>query len=229
MSSDLDLPGFIGHFWAQIHLRTGGIWLNTASQETWQVWGRSIEDKQGGYPDASGQTGPGERFYEQVKHLDLHDRPSTRGWIEHFVSSAAGALHGVTWDHYRKLAQEPDASQRGEGQVLRQDTARIGSTAPSAVAATSTMKPRWHKRWKCWRRYWPIPSPGASTSVRYPRHLLPPQAPAGGTGGLRDRDPGAIPPQPDPGVSDKVPPPADMGRVRFVTEIVEQFNLRIAS
>ena len=52
-------------------------------------------------------------------HVSVEESPQDRGWTEHFVSGAAGTHHGVTWDHYRKLAAEPEPSQRGEAEILR--------------------------------------------------------------------------------------------------------------
>ena len=52
-------------------------------------------------------------------HVSVEESPADRGWTEHFVSAAAGTYHGVTWDRYRKLAEDPEPSRRGEGEILR--------------------------------------------------------------------------------------------------------------
>ena len=52
-------------------------------------------------------------------HVSVEESPVNRGWTEHFVTGATGTHHGMRWNHYRKLAAEPDASQRGEGEILR--------------------------------------------------------------------------------------------------------------
>jgi choline-sulfatase len=52
-------------------------------------------------------------------HVSIEESPRDRGWTEHFVSAAAGTLHGVTWDHYQQVAHDPDQATRGEGQILR--------------------------------------------------------------------------------------------------------------
>jgi len=52
-------------------------------------------------------------------HVSVEESPKDRGWTEHFVSGAAGTLHGQTWDHYRNLAEQPDDTERAEGQILR--------------------------------------------------------------------------------------------------------------
>ncbi len=52
-------------------------------------------------------------------HVSVEESPRDRGWVEEYVSAAAGAQHGVTWDHYRRLAQEPEPTERGEAEILR--------------------------------------------------------------------------------------------------------------
>ena len=63
-------------------------------------------------------------------HVSVEDGPRDRSWTEHFVSSAAGTHHGVRWDQYRKLSENPDPVQRGEGEILRPgyDTYRLYGT-----------------------------------------------------------------------------------------------------
>jgi len=52
-------------------------------------------------------------------HVSVEESPGDRGWMEHFVSAAAGTYHGARWEYYRALAAEPDPAQRGEGEMLR--------------------------------------------------------------------------------------------------------------
>jgi arylsulfatase A-like enzyme len=52
-------------------------------------------------------------------HVSVEEGPRDRGWREHFVSAAAGTLHGVEWEHYRRLAEQPEPTERGEGEILR--------------------------------------------------------------------------------------------------------------
>ena len=55
-------------------------------------------------------------------HVSASESPANRGWTEHNVTSAAGTLHGVTWQHYQKLAhqeQMTEPSGRADGQILR--------------------------------------------------------------------------------------------------------------
>jgi arylsulfatase A-like enzyme len=65
-------------------------------------------------------------------HVSVLESPKDRGWTEHFVSGAAGTLHGQTWDHYRELAQAPEDTVRGEGEILRPGygTYRLYGTGP---------------------------------------------------------------------------------------------------
>lgn len=52
-------------------------------------------------------------------HVSVDESPAARGWTERFVSAAAGAVHGPSWDYYRKLAAQPEPVERGEGGILR--------------------------------------------------------------------------------------------------------------
>jgi len=65
-------------------------------------------------------------------HVSVLESPKDRGWIEHTVSGAAGAHHGLTWDQYRKKAGDSEPIERGEGEILRPGygTYRLYGTAP---------------------------------------------------------------------------------------------------
>ena len=52
-------------------------------------------------------------------HVSVEERPSDRGWIDHFVTAAAGARHGRTWDEYRATAESADKTTRAEGEIVR--------------------------------------------------------------------------------------------------------------
>ncbi len=52
-------------------------------------------------------------------HVSVEESPKDRGWHEHFVTAAAGTHHGQTWEHYHKIAQQPDQTARGESEILR--------------------------------------------------------------------------------------------------------------
>ncbi len=57
--------------------------------------------------------------YSGKWHVSVEESPRDRGWTEHFVSAAAGTVHGRTWEQYRQLAAQPESALRGEGEVLR--------------------------------------------------------------------------------------------------------------
>lgn len=67
-------------------------------------------------------------------HVSVEESPKDRGWVEEYVSAAAGAQHGLTWDHYRQLTQEPEPTVRGEGEILRPGYGayRLYGTRPEA-------------------------------------------------------------------------------------------------
>ena len=71
-------------------------------------------------------------YFSGKWHVSVEDSPADRGWQEHFVSAAAGTLHGTKWENYRKLAEQPDDTERGEGEILRPGygTYRLYGTDP---------------------------------------------------------------------------------------------------
>jgi len=52
-------------------------------------------------------------------HVSVTESPADRGWEEIFVSADGRAHHGQTWDYYRKVAEAPEPTTRGEGEILR--------------------------------------------------------------------------------------------------------------
>jgi arylsulfatase A-like enzyme len=52
-------------------------------------------------------------------HVSVEEGPAGRGFHERFVSAGRGTLHGARWEHYRRLAEQPEPGARGEGQILR--------------------------------------------------------------------------------------------------------------
>ncbi len=70
-------------------------------------------------------------------HVSVEESPTDRGWTEHFVSAAAGTHHGVTWEHYRQRAAEPDPTQRGEAEILRPGYGTYRLYGTSSDAGTS--------------------------------------------------------------------------------------------
>ena len=65
-------------------------------------------------------------------HVSSEEKPKDRGWTEHFVSGYKPSEHGISWEHYRKLAMQPEDSERGEGEILRPGygTYRLYGTRP---------------------------------------------------------------------------------------------------
>jgi arylsulfatase A-like enzyme len=65
-------------------------------------------------------------------HVSVETSPADHGWVEHYVTGAKGALHGVRWDHYRELTGQPEPTARGEGEILRAGygTYRLYGTGP---------------------------------------------------------------------------------------------------
>ena len=59
------------------------------------------------------------QYYSGKWHVSIEESPKDRGWNELFVSAAAGAFHGQTWEQYQKLAEKPDETTRGESEILR--------------------------------------------------------------------------------------------------------------
>jgi len=51
-------------------------------------------------------------------HVSSEETPKDRGWTEHMVSGFRPSEHGVNWDHFRKIAAEPEPDERGEGEIL---------------------------------------------------------------------------------------------------------------
>jgi arylsulfatase A-like enzyme len=53
-------------------------------------------------------------------HVSAEEMPSDRGWRrEKHVSGHKPQEHHTHWSRYQKLAEQPDPTERGEGQVLR--------------------------------------------------------------------------------------------------------------
>ena len=102
-------------FFSGLHPSGHGIWnnicnrqaLSTGLNEGVQLFGADLAEA--GY----------NLHYTGKWHVSVEESPKDSGWHEHFVSGTKGTLHGVRWDHYRELAQQPDATERGEGEILR--------------------------------------------------------------------------------------------------------------
>ncbi len=65
-------------------------------------------------------------------HVSAIEGPAERGWQEYYVSAVKGTMHGIPWERYKQIADEPAALQRGEGRILRPGygTYRMFGTRP---------------------------------------------------------------------------------------------------
>jgi arylsulfatase A-like enzyme len=102
-------------FFSGLYPSRHGVWNNICNRQALshglnsgvRLWSEDLADA--GY----------EQHYSGKWHVSIDEGPGDRGWIEHLVSAGKGTLHGVTWEHYRQIAVEPDATIRGEGEILR--------------------------------------------------------------------------------------------------------------
>jgi len=67
-------------------------------------------------------------------HVSIDEGPADHGWEERWVTAHKQALHGVTWDRWREMAEARDdlKTERGEGEILRPGwgTYRLYGTRP---------------------------------------------------------------------------------------------------
>jgi arylsulfatase A-like enzyme len=52
-------------------------------------------------------------------HVSVEESPRDRGWEELFVSGAAAEHHGMRWEDLRRMAEQPDPTERKPGHILR--------------------------------------------------------------------------------------------------------------
>ena len=64
-------------------------------------------------------------------HVSVEETPADRGWEELSVSGHRPAEHGQRWEHYRQLAEQPEPTERGEGQILRPGYGTYTTYGPS--------------------------------------------------------------------------------------------------
>ena len=102
-------------FWTGLYPSRHGVWnnicngqaLSTGLKEGVRLWSDDLA--------ADGYA----LHWSGKWHVSVEESPADRGWHEHFVSGAAGTLHGQTWERYQEMAHEPDATERGEAEILR--------------------------------------------------------------------------------------------------------------
>ena len=115
-------------FFSGLYPSRHGIWNNICNRQALsyglnegvRLWSDDLQEA--GY----------QLHYSGKWHVSVEASPADHGWTEHFVSGAKGTLHGARWEHYQKLAAEPDAAVRGEGEILRPGygTYRLYGTGP---------------------------------------------------------------------------------------------------
>ncbi len=117
-----------GTFHSGLYPSRSGVWnnicnkqaLTTGLKDGVKLWSEDLAES--GY----------DMHFSGKWHVSIEESPKDRGWNEHFVSAASGVYHGQRWEHYRKLAQEPEPTSREEAQILRPGygTYRLYGTGP---------------------------------------------------------------------------------------------------
>lgn len=102
-------------FFSGLYPSRHGVWNNICNRQALS-WGLKTGTRL--WSDDLADTGYALHFSGKW-HVSVEESPHDHGWTEHFVSAAAGTQHGVTWDHYRALAEEQELSERGKGEILR--------------------------------------------------------------------------------------------------------------
>jgi arylsulfatase A-like enzyme len=120
-------------FFTGLYPSRHGVWNNVCNRQALsrglndgiRLWSEDLADA--GY----------QMHFSGKWHVSVEESPADRGWREHFVSASAGTHHGVTWEHYRRIAEHPDPIQRGEAQILRPGygTYRLYGTGADAGTA----------------------------------------------------------------------------------------------
>jgi len=102
-------------FFTGLYPSRHGVWNNICNQQALshglkpgvRLWSEDLAEA--GY----------EMHFSGKWHVSVDESPRERGWTEHFVSAAAGTLHGTTWEHYRQLSMQAEPVSRGEGEIVR--------------------------------------------------------------------------------------------------------------
>jgi len=92
-----------------------GVWNNICND---QAISRGLDDGVRLWSEDLADAGY-QLHYSGKWHVSVEESPKDRGWIEHFASGTGGEHHGTRWEQFQKIADEPDASERGEGEILR--------------------------------------------------------------------------------------------------------------
>jgi len=102
-------------FFSGLYPSRSGVWNNVCNKQALsnglrggvKLWSEDLAEM--GY----------EQHFCGKWHVSIEESPKDRGWYEHFVSAKSGDFHGETWERYRKLSENPDPSNRSEGEILR--------------------------------------------------------------------------------------------------------------
>ena len=102
-------------FFSGLYPSRHGIWnnvfneqaLGTGLKEGVRLWSEDLAEA--GY----------RMLYSGKWHVTGEELPSDRGWEEIGATSALGTHHGPTWESFRKAAEAPEPTERGEGEILR--------------------------------------------------------------------------------------------------------------
>jgi arylsulfatase A-like enzyme len=102
-------------FFSGLYPSRHGVWNNVCNR---QALSRGLNEGIRLWSEDLADTGY-QMHFSGKWHVSVAESPAGRGWREHFVSASAGTHHGVTWEHYRRIAEQPDPLRRGEAQILR--------------------------------------------------------------------------------------------------------------
>jgi arylsulfatase A-like enzyme len=102
-------------FFSGLYPSRHGVWNNICNR---QALSRGLNEGVRLWSDDLAAAGY-DLHYTGKWHVSVEESPQDRGWAEHAVSAAQGTYHGVRWEHYRELAQRPEPTERGEGEILR--------------------------------------------------------------------------------------------------------------
>ncbi len=102
-------------FFSGLYPSRSGVWnnicnsqaLSTGLKEGVKLWSEDLHEA--GY----------NLFFSGKWHVSIEESPKDRGWQELFVSANRGTIHGESWEHYQKIAQNPDQTERNESEILR--------------------------------------------------------------------------------------------------------------
>jgi choline-sulfatase len=102
-------------FFSGLYPSRHGVWNNICNR---QALSRGLNEGVRLWSDDLAEAGYN-LHYTGKWHVSVEESPRDRGWTEHTVSAVKGTHHGVTWERYQEVAQEPEDTERGEGEILR--------------------------------------------------------------------------------------------------------------